>query len=256
VITLQINGKHVELERPTPLLAYLEQLGVNPKAVAVEHNGTILERAAYGGVTLKQDDTVEIVRMVGGGLLGQPGIGQWVVSDDSAGVWRVFRVERDFYEFRYRLTNPKLKQRTLVFGTRLLNGVWKRSFSTDVWSAGLVHPLDPEKSNRLAAALASDPDLLANFNRYSPKPIDLICNLGFTAVPGGFGEFQRTLAALLGDRIGAGLPLDEILGLIAASSLKDHQNRNPATLTLQLSSPDHLRRGDEFVFTTFRALSR
>lgn len=68
MISLTINGKPVELEHPTPLLAYLEKLGVNPKAVAVEHNGTIIERAAYEAVTLKQDDTVEIVRMVGGGL--------------------------------------------------------------------------------------------------------------------------------------------------------------------------------------------
>jgi len=67
MISLQINGKRVELERPTRLLAYLEQLGVNPRAVAVEHNGTIIERAGYDAVTLDRGDTVEIVRMVGGG---------------------------------------------------------------------------------------------------------------------------------------------------------------------------------------------
>jgi thiamine biosynthesis protein ThiS len=67
VITLQVNGKQVELESPTPLLAYLDQLGVNPRAVAVEHNGTIIERAAYVAVTLRHGDKVEIVRMVGGG---------------------------------------------------------------------------------------------------------------------------------------------------------------------------------------------
>jgi sulfur carrier protein len=67
VITLQINGKSVELERATPLLAYLEKLGVNPRAIALEHNGTIIERAAYEAVTLEAGDTVEIVRMVGGG---------------------------------------------------------------------------------------------------------------------------------------------------------------------------------------------
>ncbi|HEY4913777.1 MAG TPA: sulfur carrier protein ThiS [Candidatus Dormibacteraeota bacterium] len=67
MISLQINGKRVELERPTRLLAYLDQLGVNPRTVAVEHNGTIIERAGYDAVTLDQDDTVEIVRMVGGG---------------------------------------------------------------------------------------------------------------------------------------------------------------------------------------------
>ena len=68
MITLQINGKEVELEGATPLLAYVEKLGVNPRALAVEYNGTIIERAAYASVTLKEGDTVEIVRMVGGGI--------------------------------------------------------------------------------------------------------------------------------------------------------------------------------------------
>ena len=68
MISLQINGKRVELERPTALLAYIEQLGVDPRAVAVEHNGEILERAAYASVTLRDGDQVEIVRMVGGGI--------------------------------------------------------------------------------------------------------------------------------------------------------------------------------------------
>jgi sulfur carrier protein len=68
MITLRINGKTVELEQPTGLLAYLDQLGVNPRAVAVEHNGTIVERSAYEAAVLREGDTVEIVRMVGGGV--------------------------------------------------------------------------------------------------------------------------------------------------------------------------------------------
>jgi thiamine biosynthesis protein ThiS len=67
MISLMINGKTVELERPVGLLVYLDQLGVNPRAVAVEHNGTIIERSAYEAVTLREGDVVEIVRMVGGG---------------------------------------------------------------------------------------------------------------------------------------------------------------------------------------------
>jgi thiamine biosynthesis protein ThiS len=67
MITLQVNGKQVELKGPTPLLDYLRQLGVNPRAVAVEHNGTIIERATFESVTLDGGDNVEIVRMVGGG---------------------------------------------------------------------------------------------------------------------------------------------------------------------------------------------
>ena len=67
MISLQINGKPVQLERPTPLLDYLDQLGVNPRAVAVEHNGEIVERTAFASTTLREGDRVEIVRMVGGG---------------------------------------------------------------------------------------------------------------------------------------------------------------------------------------------
>ena len=68
MIALQINGRRVELEGPTSVLAYLEKLGVSPRSVAVEHNGVILERSAYAESKLDEGDVVEIVRMVGGGV--------------------------------------------------------------------------------------------------------------------------------------------------------------------------------------------
>ena len=68
MITLQVNGKQVELEAPIPLVLYLEQLGVNPRTVAVEHNGEIIQHASFASVVLNQGDRVEIVRMVGGGV--------------------------------------------------------------------------------------------------------------------------------------------------------------------------------------------
>lgn len=67
VIALQVNGKQIQLDGPIPLTTYLEELGVSPRAVAVEHNGTIIEREAYATTTLRDGDVVEIVRMVGGG---------------------------------------------------------------------------------------------------------------------------------------------------------------------------------------------
>jgi thiamine biosynthesis protein ThiS len=67
MITLQVNGKRVELEAPVPLVLYIEKLGVNPRTVAVEHNGEIIQRAQFASVVLHEGDTVEIVRMVGGG---------------------------------------------------------------------------------------------------------------------------------------------------------------------------------------------
>lgn len=67
VIKLQINGKPVELEQPVPLVLYIEQLGVNPRTVAVELNGEIIERPHFAATVLSDGDRVEIVRMVGGG---------------------------------------------------------------------------------------------------------------------------------------------------------------------------------------------
>ncbi len=67
MISLQVNGKQVELDQPTSLLDYLERLGVNPRTVAVEHNGEIIPRTSYTHITLREGDRVEIVRMVGGG---------------------------------------------------------------------------------------------------------------------------------------------------------------------------------------------
>jgi len=67
VIALQINGRRVELDGPTSVLAYLEKLGVSPRSVAVEHNGVIVERSAYAESKLDEGDVVEIVRMVGSG---------------------------------------------------------------------------------------------------------------------------------------------------------------------------------------------
>jgi thiamine biosynthesis protein ThiS len=66
-IALQVNGKPIYLDGPTPLTAYLETLVVSPRAVAVEHNGMIIERDAYATTILQEGDVVEIVRMVGGG---------------------------------------------------------------------------------------------------------------------------------------------------------------------------------------------
>ena len=67
MIALQVNGKRMELEEPTGLLAYLDRLGLDPRAIAVEHNGEIIERVAYASIVLREGDRLEIVRMVGGG---------------------------------------------------------------------------------------------------------------------------------------------------------------------------------------------
>ena len=39
MIELTVNGKPRSLDGPLSLSAYLEQLGINPQIIAVEHNG-------------------------------------------------------------------------------------------------------------------------------------------------------------------------------------------------------------------------
>jgi thiamine biosynthesis protein ThiS len=52
---------------PVGLIAYLETLEINPRYVAIAHNGTVLERQHWSEVVLQDGDVLEIVRMVGGG---------------------------------------------------------------------------------------------------------------------------------------------------------------------------------------------
>ena len=67
MIELRINGRSVSLQAETGLLDYLRSVGVQARAVAVEVNGRILERAEFAITRLRAGDEVEIVRMVGGG---------------------------------------------------------------------------------------------------------------------------------------------------------------------------------------------
>ncbi|MHB1006531.1 MAG: sulfur carrier protein ThiS [Chloroflexota bacterium] len=67
MISLTVNGHERALADETSLAAYLADNHIDPRIVAVEHNGVALRREQFGEVTLRQGDSVEIVRMIGGG---------------------------------------------------------------------------------------------------------------------------------------------------------------------------------------------
>ena len=67
MIQLTVNGKARQLDGPATLLQFLEQAGINPQIIAVEHNGAIVKRERYAETPLADGDRLEIVRMVGGG---------------------------------------------------------------------------------------------------------------------------------------------------------------------------------------------
>lgn len=66
-ITLTLNGRPRQLPAGTSLPALLEELGVDRRLVAVAHNGDVLPRERYNETVLREGDTIEVVRMVGGG---------------------------------------------------------------------------------------------------------------------------------------------------------------------------------------------
>lgn len=67
LITLQVNGESHTCDSKMPLPKLLEQLGLNPRLIAVEYNGEILHRQFWTETEIKNDDRLEIVTIVGGG---------------------------------------------------------------------------------------------------------------------------------------------------------------------------------------------
>jgi sulfur carrier protein len=66
-MTVTVNGGLRELPDGTALVELIEQLGLRPGSVVVEHNGEALPRSAMDGVVLADGDRLELVRAVAGG---------------------------------------------------------------------------------------------------------------------------------------------------------------------------------------------
>ncbi|MGK7920372.1 MAG: sulfur carrier protein ThiS [Trichodesmium sp.] len=66
-ITLKVNGESRTCSPQTLLPNFLEELGLNPRLVAVEYNGEILHRQFWDKTEMQAGDNLEIVTIVGGG---------------------------------------------------------------------------------------------------------------------------------------------------------------------------------------------
>jgi sulfur carrier protein len=67
-ITLEVNGESRTCPPQTQLPQLLEQLGLNPRLIAVEYNGEILHRQYWSQTQMQEGDKIEIVTIVGGGI--------------------------------------------------------------------------------------------------------------------------------------------------------------------------------------------
>lgn len=66
-MTIRLNGEPHELAGPITITALLDQLGIDARRVAVEHNLLIVKRDRQGETIIEAGDEVEIVNFVGGG---------------------------------------------------------------------------------------------------------------------------------------------------------------------------------------------
>ena len=64
---MEVNGKYMKVVSPITIELLIFKEGYNQDRVAVELNGKIVPRSEYGTTLLGDEDSVEIVRFVGGG---------------------------------------------------------------------------------------------------------------------------------------------------------------------------------------------
>ena len=67
VAKIQLNGNTYEINNGTNLDELLNKLKIKKNKVAVEVNGSIVERKKYSNLILNKNDKVEIVHFIGGG---------------------------------------------------------------------------------------------------------------------------------------------------------------------------------------------
>jgi sulfur carrier protein len=64
---MKVNGTHTALTGIQSLQEFLSSQNYDITRIAVELNGEIVPKATYPNVVLNNEDTLEIVRFVGGG---------------------------------------------------------------------------------------------------------------------------------------------------------------------------------------------
>ncbi|MCL2660390.1 MAG: sulfur carrier protein ThiS [Acidobacteriaceae bacterium] len=70
-LTLLLNGQHrsfTTLSLSSTLEDLVVELGLKGDRVAVEHNGEIVPRSRWSATALHEEDRLEVVHFVGGGV--------------------------------------------------------------------------------------------------------------------------------------------------------------------------------------------
>ncbi|MBT9172378.1 MAG: hypothetical protein DDT21_00759 [Syntrophomonadaceae bacterium] len=62
-----LNGKETCWPEETEMLTFIRNCGFNQERVVVQHNGRILTREEWTGVSVQEDDRIDVLQFVGGG---------------------------------------------------------------------------------------------------------------------------------------------------------------------------------------------
>lgn len=62
-----INGETRQLGQSKTITTLVADLGLEPKMVLIEHNGTALHRSEWSTCILSEDDRIEILQVAAGG---------------------------------------------------------------------------------------------------------------------------------------------------------------------------------------------
>lgn len=66
-IRVTVNGQERQLAPDTTVAQLLEQLGLDPRTLAVERNLDLVPRDRHAETHLQENDRLEVVTLVGGG---------------------------------------------------------------------------------------------------------------------------------------------------------------------------------------------
>lgn len=64
---MKVNGAAYELNKSETLSDFLKSQNYNSATIVVELNGNIIPRTSYEEIMLYDEDTLEVLRFVGGG---------------------------------------------------------------------------------------------------------------------------------------------------------------------------------------------
>ena len=67
MVEIEVNGRPLTVAQDATLIDVLEQLGLDPRGVAVLRGDEVIGRDALGETPAVAGESLEVVRMVGGG---------------------------------------------------------------------------------------------------------------------------------------------------------------------------------------------